>query len=50
MQQAELELASVASLVECLVLYPACMHLPARNSLVNEVEFLGFIPKSGNDQ
>ena len=25
-------------------------HLPARNGLVNKVEFLGLIPKSGNDQ
>ena len=28
-----------------LVFCPACMCLPARNGLVNEVEFLGLIPK-----
>ena len=26
-----------------LVLCPACLHLPVRNGLVNEVEFLGLI-------
>ena len=34
-----------SSLVPGLVLCPAHMHLPAKNSLVNEVEFLGLIPK-----
>ena len=30
---------------------PARMCLPARNGLVNEVEFLlGLLPKTGNDQ
>ena len=33
-----------------LVSCPAHVRLPARNSLVNEVEFLGLLPKSGNDQ
>ena len=27
---------------------PSRAHLPARNGLVNEVEFLGLIPESGN--
>ena len=37
-------------LSKLLVSCPACMCLPARNSLANEVEFLGLISKSGKDQ
>ena len=29
---------------------PSLMFLPARNGLVNEVEFLGLLPKCGKDQ
>ena len=33
-----------------LVSCPTRAHLPARNGLVNEVEFLGLLPKTGDDQ
>ena len=33
-----------------IVLCPDRVHLLARNSLVNEVEFLALIPQSGKDQ
>ena len=36
----------VKKLVSCL----ACVHLPVRNSLVNEVEFFGLIPQKRKDQ
>ena len=31
---------------QMVVACSACVRLPAKNSLVNEVEFLGFIPKN----
>ena len=33
-----------------LVSYPARAHLLVRNGLVNKVDFLGLLPKCGNDQ